>query len=89
MLGKRMAFFVPASGHHFFADAISHAHPLCAVGWKGTFVGPPEAPIQSNPVHDPLVGDRLPTPEVVALIVGNSLHASVTVPREIVNGFVL
>ncbi len=31
--------------------------------------------------------DRLPTPELVALILGNSLQAAVTAPREIVSGF--
>jgi hypothetical protein len=32
VLGKTAAFFVPASGHHFFA--ITLAHPLCAFSWK-------------------------------------------------------
>src|SRR6202051_1411595 len=51
-LGKGFALVVPALSHHFFVDTVPFAHPLCAVGGKGTLVGQPDAPIQGNPVHD-------------------------------------
>jgi hypothetical protein len=51
-LSKGTAFLVPTLGHYFFVDAVSLANPLGAIGWKCTFVGQPDAAIQSNPVHN-------------------------------------
>src|ERR1700683_3555525 len=51
ILGKRVAFLVPALGHHFFVDTVPFAHPLCSVGRQRTLVGQPETAIQSYPVH--------------------------------------
>src|ERR1700684_3365677 len=51
-LCKRVAFLVPALGHHFFIDTVPLACPFCAIGWKRTLFGQPDAAIESHPVHD-------------------------------------
>src|ERR1700682_2051222 len=51
-LGKRFALVVPALSHHFFVDTVPFEHHVCALVWKITLIGQPDAAIQGNPVHD-------------------------------------
>ena len=57
-LCKWFALLVPAQGHYFFVDAVPLADPLCAVGWKSTLIGEPDATIKSYPVEPPRSSDR-------------------------------